>query len=182
MIRIKLFSRLHSDVSEMKAKGWDIALYKDTTSPEGFVEHCVVSRGDVRFEIKRRGKYIEVKRFVDGDCLDTKTYAADGVEGCEGTLYINENNREATKTYCFFRNSELQCLLDSAGVEKMSFRGEGETSFEIMSRSEDEYIRTDGVKEGAYLYKGCTYFLDKKTSDLFIMRDTDLNELADKIL
>lgn len=182
MVKVRLFPRQKSDVTEMTAKGWRIKIYSDET--DGFVsEHATVERKGVVFLVQRDNDKIIVKKFVEGECTDKKIYDADGVQGCDGTLYINEQN-DTPKSYAFFRNSEVQILLDSIGAERMSFRGEGCMTFEMTRNldTEETDIVTDGNKIGERSYENCSYYLDRKRKELFLVQGTLLDEVAKKLL
>jgi hypothetical protein len=67
----------------------------------------------------------------------------------------------------------------------MSFRGDdGVKSFDFIrdENSAPEDIVTDGEFSGTRSYHACTFYLDKKKKELFLLRGKTIKEVESKLL
>ena len=136
MVRIKISSKAHSDVTEMRAKGWHVCVYRDTNADE---EMITAEKKDIRFIVKPRinenGHFVEVRKYVMGYQKDCKQFY-DAESGINGTLCISEG-KSNDDTYAFFRNEALQNVLEDFGIRRVVFPHEAGDKFE-----KDVYLDT----------------------------------------
>lgn len=205
MVRIKVSGKTQSDVTEMRAKGWHVCIYRDTNPEE---EMITAEKKDIRFTVKPKtnehGRCVEVRKYVMGYQKDSKTFY-DVNCGINGTLCISEGKNN-DDTYAFFRNEALQNLLDDFNIRRVIFPREGGTKFEkdvyldvIKARQAGNYsdakssmppFHTDGTyEEVGSESKGlrkwhvvdATYIYEYGTSTLTIPQEYDLNKIADNL-
>lgn len=187
MLKILVFDIKKSDVTDMSVKGWKVSIYRDREG--GYSGYVTIEKGRVRFTLSHESANdVILKKFVDNTCVDTKKYGTDGVKNCEGTVFINDHT-DPKRVYAFWRNKEIQTLMDSAGIEKIAFAKSADKTFdyEIEKTGEGYTFFTDGkVTEEAetnkYKIFGATYLFKTETKELILIQDYDINEISTKLL
>lgn len=180
MIKIKIFSKANSDASRMFAKGWDIRMYRDRENANG--SSVTAEKGNVKFIITQKddGEHIILKKFVNETCVDTKEYRRDNTEQCEGTLFINDH-RDPTNVYAFFRNEELQNLMDCCGAERLVFLRFDADTIPKTAEPETEYI-TDGEVDEAGNINNATFIFTKENAELKTVQNYNMKVLEKYLL
>ena len=154
----------------------------------------------VRFTICRSDDNSEVllKKFYDyydekgnrinTERLEVKHYNPDGVEDCEGTIFINDHS-DPDRIYAFWRSKELQNLMDSKGIEKLSFRKDGDSTFDMtIEKSEGEgfTFETDGnvttTDTGDKAIFGASYVYKNDTHELILIQGYNIEKLTVDLL
>lgn len=129
MIKIQIPDNRHSDVSDMRAKGWHAMIFRGTETDDDFI---TVEKRDVRFVVRivpaNGEKCIEIAKYINGAIVDTKRFYENGC-GITGTLNISEG-KDNSMTYAFFRNEKLQNIIDDFGLRKVIFPKEADEKFE----------------------------------------------------
>ena len=128
MVKIKIDSKKLSDVSDMRAKGWHISIFR---SDDG--DFIIVEKKDVRFKLgiitnDNGEKCVEVTKFLHGVQKDTKLFDENGVGLC-GTICISEGKLDE-ETYAFFRNQKLQDIIEEFSLKRIVFPREAGNTFE----------------------------------------------------
>ena len=198
MLRILVFDPNRSDVTDMSVKGWKVSIYRDRDHG-GMGGSVTIRKGLIEFRLLQTSpNTVELKKFVDNNCVDTKMYDTDGCVNCEGTVLINDHS-DPKRCYAFWRNKELQTLLDSLGVEKMTFAkstivGLNKFDYDIPVKEGTEGFDfyTDGSisleeETGTRKIFGATYVFRKndengKGGELIITNGYDINKLSDILL
>ena len=158
MVKIKISSKYQSDVTEMVAKGWGVHVYRDANPSQHFI---TAEKNNIRFIIRTVDSATgEVKKYVDGECCNTKHFPTDGC-GVYGTLYINESSREID-VYAFFRNENIQDLMDFYGIHKVMYVDEdaSEDAFSIKL-----YFENDTEEQTRYYTDGYVQHTVVKNTD-----------------
>ncbi len=202
MVRIKISSKSQSDVTEMRAKGWHVCIYRDADANE---EMVTCEKKDIRFTVKPkendvRGRFIEVRKYVMGYQKDCKMFY-DAGSGINGTLCISEG-KSNDDTYAFFRNEVLQNMLDEFGIRRVVFpRDPGDTFEKEVYFDKDKAkinesdhpmmppFHTDGTYEQLrternlmkWRVTNATYIYEYNTLTLTIPQIYDVNAIADKL-
>lgn len=201
MVRIKISSKSQSDVTEMRAKGWHVCIYRGADANE---EMITCEKKDIRFTVKpkenERGRFIEVRKYVMGYQKDCKMFY-DANSGINGTLCISEGKTN-DETYAFFRNEALQNMLDEFGIRRVVFPRDPGDTFEKEvyfdttknKTNESDYpamppFHTDGTYEKLKSERGlmkwrvanATYIYEYNSATLTIPQIYDVNKVADKL-
>jgi len=186
MIKILVFDIKKSDVTDMSVKGWRVSIYRDKEG--GYSGYVTVEKGNVKFTLTHESSDdVLLKKYVDNTCVDTKRYGTDGVKNCEGTLFINDHT-DSKRVYAFWRNKELQNLMDSAGVEKLSFSKSPEPTFdyEIKRTGEGFGFYTDGhiteTENGTCKIFGATYLFKLQDKELIMIQQYDINKISESLM
>lgn len=198
MIKIRINSGSQSDVTDMRAKGWHIMVFRGTVADDDFV---TVSKNDIRFVMRvvlhDKKKYLEIAKYVDGMFKESKQFYENGCGIC-GTLCISEG-KELDLTYAFFRNEKLQEIIDEFGLRRIIFPREAGDHFEKEIQVDMEKYKqytgehpvapsfhTDGTYEeiqsdNRYLKKwkvsNATYIYEYNTGTLTIPQEYDTNKI-----
>lgn len=186
MLRIPINDANKSDVIGKAIRGgWRMSIYHDG----GKLSYLHVVRGTIEFTLKQLDKdTVELKKFIDNTCVDTKTYGTDGVENCEGTLLINEHS-DPKRCYAFWRNRELYCLMESCGVLKLMFAKTSEATFEYEIDSPDKEgfkFYTDGQisrdDDNKIHIFGATYLFKQEEKELIVSHSYNIEELSKSLI
>ena len=196
MIKILLFESRLSDVTEMSVKGWKITIDRDKAHDQSFI---TVEKNGIKFTIDstQSDDWIVLKKYYCNTCVDTKKYQTDGCRNAEGILFICDSADEK-KTYAFWRNQELQILLESAGIERVSFKKDADETFDMTVYDSHDQLgaytfKTDGalstVIETEYSTMkdmtkvvGATYVYLMESNKLILSQHYDLEAMAQGLL
>ena len=200
MIRIKINAKKQSDVTEMKAKGWHVNVFRDRDNDAEFV---TVEKGCIRFAMKTftdaetKDRYVEIKKYVDGYVKDAKRFYENGY-GINGTFVISEG-KSPDMVYAFFRNEGIQEIIDKYGLSRIVFPKEQGDTFDKtvycdITRNPSfkdpsmPFFHTDGTYQpvkcenknlNAFEITGATYIYEYNTCTLTIPWKYDLNKVRE---
>jgi hypothetical protein len=189
MLRIIINDPNKTDVKDMFSKGgWKISIYRDKADKKGGI-FVTIKKGNIEFQLYQiDGNEVELKKFVDLNCVDTKRYSTDGVENCEGTIFLNDHS-DPRRCYAFWRNKELQLLMDSIGIEKITFSKSFDETFdlEVPKTSDEGYpFITDGTvalnSDNVYEIYGATYVIKRDNSEIIMTHKYNIENLSKKLL
>lgn len=198
MIKIKISSGSQSDVTDMRAKGWHLMVFRGIASDDDFI---TVAKNDVRFVMRvvkhDNEKYLEIAKYLDGVFKESKQFYENGC-GIRGTLCISEG-KEPDLTYAFFRNEKLQDIIDEFGLRRIIFPREPGDHFEKEVQVDlDKYkqytgehptapsFHTDGTYEEIpsdnrrlkkWKVSNATYIYEYNTGTLTIPQKYDTNKI-----
>ena len=186
MIKIFLFNPLKSDVGQMRVRGWDVDIKKND---DGFI--ITVTRNQIKFVLyNAQDNTLKLMKYIGDspDPVERKPYYLGNSKTCEGILYINEHSIPS-KCYAFWRPQELENLMASCGLEKLSFRKDQETKFNMILDHFDEGFNfiTDGKfstsedQQHVEIFDA-TYVADLNRKELILVQQYDIEELSEKIL
>jgi hypothetical protein len=197
MIRILIFDLKKSDITSMSVRGWHVVMEKEEVRATIYRDFKPYNTR-VRFVLEPAiDGGVVLKRYHDifndkGDIVETirkevKHYATDGVKNCEGTLFINDHSIP-DRIYGFWRNRELQSLMDSKGIEKLSFRKEESDTFDMTIENNSDVLEfeTDGFvtknDDNTCGVFGATYVYRITTNELILSQKYDIEKLTEKLL
>lgn len=195
MVRIKIDANSKTDVTDMRAKGWHILVFRGQTPDADFV---TAEKKDVRFVMKitnnNDAKCVEITKYLDGYVKDVKKFYEGGCY-LNGTLCISEG-KEVEQTYAFFRNEKLQQIIDEFGLRRIVFpREDGDTFSKTVWTKEDKQSRsvptpafhTDGAYEDQgvedetrkWLVTGASYIYEYTSGTLTIPQQYDAEKIRE---
>ena len=106
------------DAVEVKIRGnWLLRIFRDEL---GTNTHYSIEKGIVRYELYQEDDKVILEKYVDNQFIETKKYRSDGVENCEGTVFLNDHSNPK-RCYAFWRSKELLNLIDSVGAKRLLF-------------------------------------------------------------
>jgi hypothetical protein len=143
MIRIRVNERTSTDVTDMRAKGWHVLVFRGDSADKDFL---VAEKRDVRFVMKiitrDDVKYTEVTKYLDGFVKDTKLFYENDC-GITGTFCISEG-KDNDSTYAFFRNERLQKIIDEFELRRIVFPKDNGETFEKIVWVDTKYRQYTG--------------------------------------
>lgn len=196
MWRIPIFGTRMSDVTDMRVKGWQISIYKNGrgtlkgVTTTDIVGNVTMSKNRVQFVLKQVDQMVYLYKLVDNVLVSEspKHYQADGSEGCEGTIFINDHSNPE-KCYAFWRSKELQSLMDSCGIDRLSFSKSNEETFDyaIPITGEGYDFLTDGsvtkeVESNVYKIFNASYLCKPAESTLMLSQKYDINKVSKQLI
>jgi len=140
MVKIRIISSAQTDVTDLRAKGWHVLVFRGTKLDDDFI---TFEKKDIRFVVKIGEKdgnrVVEIFKFIDGHQKDEKQFFENGC-GINGTYWISEGKTNEL-TYMFYRNEKLQTLIDEFGIRRVVFPKDPGEKFE-----KDVYLDIEKAK------------------------------------
>lgn len=201
MLKLKISKKENSDVTEYRAKGWTAKVLREA-NPNN--TQIIVEKGDIIFKLRtiwKEGEVLgELTKYIGGEPMGVKYFPTNNC-GVFGTLYISDSS-DSKRVYAFFRNEELQNLIDYFSIRKITFADENNLT--VMSdrisqklyyedESEENKYRADGIithnciqnEDGTISHSvnitDATFILDMNELELFLPLKYSIHDLWDAI-
>lgn len=198
MIKVKVNGQHESDVSEMNAQGWNVCVYREPRHQS--MDFITAHKGEFRFVVyctadDEGDPMICIKKYLNGVCRESKKFYNPN-NSINGLLFISEGKTPET-TYAFFRNEDLQSIMDEFDVRKIVFPAKDGERFTKVVYDNDTVkaspppFHTDGIydiiDEGIinglrkYEVHGASYIYEYRTSVLTIPWKYDCGKIREQL-
>jgi hypothetical protein len=153
MLKFKISKKENSDVTEYRAKGWVAKVLREA-NPNNTMIIVESEKDNTMFKLRtilKDGEILgELTQLYYGETISTKYFPTNGC-GVFGTLYVFDAS-DPKKIYAFFRNEELQNLMDYFSIRKITFTDDNTSAmsdritkkFYYEDQSDENKYKTDG--------------------------------------